>query len=180
MKIISLNCNHCGAPLDVPAKAKYVTCGFCDSRLQVQHTGNTYSTTVIEQLVEQANQIQEDVEFLKRQAAIAELDERWKRQRSKFTVRDNNGRESIPTAMGAALQAIGATVICGFLGVSILGPIAIVIWLLLCLVLLFHAKKAADYRDAHRRYQQQRRQLASSEKNSNSGIADTFRHGAWN
>ena len=84
MKIISLNCNHCGAPLDVPAKAKYVTCGFCDSRLQVQHTGNTYSTTVIEQLVEQANQIQEDVEFLKRQAAIAELDERWKRQRSKF------------------------------------------------------------------------------------------------
>lgn len=52
MKVIPLNCNHCGAPLEVAAKAKFVTCGFCNTRLSIQQTGSTYSTEVLEDLKE--------------------------------------------------------------------------------------------------------------------------------
>ena len=162
MKIISLNCNNCGGPLDVPVKARFVTCGFCNCRLEVQQTGNTFSTEVIEQLIQQTNQIQDDVEYLKRKAAIAELDEEWKSQKSKFTVRSKGGRVSVPTQTDAFIQ--------GFLGIIfaivtsfILGPIAILLGILLIAKVSVHAQKAVDYNAALKRYQKRRQKLTLQE-----------------
>ena len=40
-KLLNLSCNHCGAPLQVPEETKYLTCTYCSSRLQVEHSGGT-------------------------------------------------------------------------------------------------------------------------------------------
>lgn len=29
MRLISVNCNHCGAPLEVAEEVRFVTCAYC-------------------------------------------------------------------------------------------------------------------------------------------------------
>lgn len=178
MKIISLNCNHCGAPLDVPAKAKFVTCGFCSCRLQVQHTGNTYSTAVIEQLVEQTNQIQNDVDDLKRRAAIVELDERWRNQKLGLLVRNKQGRESVPTVIGTVIPGIMCLGFTLFL-TAIFGPLGFLGGLFCCAQIAMQIRKASNYSRAKQRYERQRRLLASR-GDGVSYPANSGQHRAWN
>jgi DNA-directed RNA polymerase subunit RPC12/RpoP len=64
MELISLSCNNCGAPLEAPESAKYLTCAFCGSRLSVQRTGSAYYTNVMEQIAENTAQTAKAVEAL--------------------------------------------------------------------------------------------------------------------
>ena len=73
MKVISISCNHCGAPLDVPLKTRYLTCSFCESRLEVQQSGNAYFTSVLEAV----SQIEEDVGTIKLQNELERIDREW-------------------------------------------------------------------------------------------------------
>ncbi len=54
MRVISLTCDKCRAPLEIPAKTEFVTCTYCSSRLAVQRSGNAVDTEVLES----ANQVQ--------------------------------------------------------------------------------------------------------------------------
>ena len=109
MKVIPLNCNHCGAPLEVAAKAKFVTCGFCNTRLSIQQTGSTYSTEVLEDLKETTEQIARDVEAIKHSTAIEQLDRQWERDRMSHMVTNKSGQHSLPTK-GGAMVAGGVVV----------------------------------------------------------------------
>lgn len=111
MKIISLNCNHCGAPLEVPAKARFVTCGFCEAKLTVEHTGNSYSTAVLEELQQTTRQIARDVAEMKSSTALEKLDAQWERSRKQHLVTGKHGQQSLPTKNGAV---IGGVMIAGF------------------------------------------------------------------
>ena len=46
MRLVSLNCNQCGAPLEVPEKVQFLTCGYCSARLNkaeaYQHSRQIY------------------------------------------------------------------------------------------------------------------------------------------
>ena len=44
MKIMSLSCNGCGAPLDATSETRFITCQVCEARLQVVHEGTTVRT----------------------------------------------------------------------------------------------------------------------------------------
>lgn len=103
MKLLALNCNQCGAPLEVPAKAKYVTCNFCSTQLSVQHTDKVAYTEAIEEIQERTRQMSEDLEYLKKQSAVEDLDRSWRRRREQFMVRSEQGKLSVPrksTAIG--------------------------------------------------------------------------------
>lgn len=166
MKILSLNCNHCGAPLDVPAKAKFVTCGFCDSRLAIQHSGNTYSTEVMEQLVQKTDAIQDDVRELKRRAALSELDLRWEQNKRQFIVKGKNGSESLPSAVGMGVQGIfGGIFVCIALVVS--PPFGIFALLIVAGGLISQSSKYSGYQAALKRYQSDRRRLMSGRSSTN-------------
>ena len=77
MKLLALNCNHCGAPLEVPEKANYLTCTFCQTQLSVQRSGGAAYTEALEKLDERTEQIADDVEILKLQAELDRLDREW-------------------------------------------------------------------------------------------------------
>ena len=70
MKILSLTCNHCGAPLEVPAKARFVTCTFCSSRLKITQEGNAAFTELLETLQDTTREIQEDIQTIKNQSFV--------------------------------------------------------------------------------------------------------------
>jgi hypothetical protein len=66
MRLISLPCDHCGGPLEAPLKTRFATCGFCGSRLSVEHSGNTHYTKVVERIDQTTQQIASDVKGLAR------------------------------------------------------------------------------------------------------------------
>jgi DNA-directed RNA polymerase subunit RPC12/RpoP len=54
---LSVNCNHCGATLEVDENTRFVTCKYCHSRLAIQTTGSAVFTKVLEKLEERTGQI---------------------------------------------------------------------------------------------------------------------------
>ena len=106
MKVIPLTCNHCGAPLEVAAKARFVTCGFCNARLTIQHTGSSYSTEVLEDIQETTQRIAEDIKQIKSNTAIERLDQQWERTRSKHLVTGKHGQQSLPAKSDAIVGGV--------------------------------------------------------------------------
>ena len=41
VKVDSVACNHCGAPLQVGSGTRFVTCAHCGSQLEVHRTGSS-------------------------------------------------------------------------------------------------------------------------------------------
>lgn len=169
MKILSLNCNHCGAPLDVPVKAKFVTCGFCDCRLAIQHSGNTHSTEVLEQLVEKTSVIQDDVNELKRRARLSELDLDWERNKRRFVVKGKNGSESLPSALGMTIQGVVGIVFACF-ALVLFPPIGMLVLVILGVNLFSQMTKYSGYQSAIQRYQTERRRLTSRSNSSSQSL----------
>ena len=64
MQLISLSCNKCGAPLEAPEGANFLTCGYCGSRLAVQRNGSAYYTQVLDQIDHKTTQILNKVDTL--------------------------------------------------------------------------------------------------------------------
>jgi LSD1 subclass zinc finger protein len=110
MKLLALNCNRCGAPLEVPEKAKFVTCTFCQTQLAVQRSGGAAYTEALEKLDERTEQIADDVEILKLQAELDRLDREWTSGRERYMRADNNGVMSVPTRAGALAVMLISTV----------------------------------------------------------------------
>ncbi|QEG01261.1 hypothetical protein Mal15_53370 [Stieleria maiorica] len=178
MKVISLNCNHCGAPLDVPAKARFATCGFCQAKLAVEHVGNSYSTSVLDELKETTEKIARDVAEMKSSSEIKELDERWQRERLSHMVTGKHGQQSLPTKTGAVAGGImiaafglfwtimaagitsaGARV--GAPGVVRIFPLFGVLFIGFGIFIAFRIFSRADaYERANKKYLDQRRELA--------------------
>lgn len=184
MKIISLNCNHCGAPLEVPAKARFVTCGFCEAKLAVEHTGNSYSTSVLEDLKQTTEQIARDVAAIKSSSAIEKLDAQWERSRSQHLVTGKHGHQSLPTKGGAVagglfiagfglfwtIMAAGITSAGSQMGAPGVVRIFPLFGLLFIAFGLFNAfriySKAEAFEKDNRDYRQQRQKLVREETKS--------------
>lgn len=109
--LISLRCDHCGAPIDVKAKAKFVTCGFCRANLAVHHTGSSYSTAMMEELKETTDALIKDVAQIKHNAELDRLDEHWERRRLKLLGTNKQGRQITQPPNPAVMIAVSGFVI---------------------------------------------------------------------
>jgi len=167
VKLLSLNCNHCGAPLEAPKSAKYLTCQYCNARLQVQHTGSAVYTEVIESIDERTRQIAEDVRAIRASEELEQLDREWAMQRANYMVSGKDGEMSVPGKGGAIMAGVVAvvgggiwTAFAAFMGAPIFFPL---FGLLFIAMGLFTAggiwMKATRFESGQRDYQYQRRQL---------------------
>ena len=96
MKVVDLSCNNCGAGIEVPLKAKFVTCKFCNTRLRIQHTETSAFTEV-------ALEMAQDIKQIKRDTSITRLDQEWMMRRESFQSRNKDGSHSMPSRGGAAV-----------------------------------------------------------------------------
>ena len=169
MKVISLNCNHCGAPLDVSAKARFATCGFCEARLAIEQTGNSYSTAVLDEIKDTTRKIAQHVAELKNSHELRQLEDEWNSKRNQFMVTHKNGRRSLATKNDAILGSVFAFG-CGVLWLIFAASIgAPVYFLLFGLVFVGAAligglsvySKAEAYSRAQSDYQRRRRKILS-------------------
>ena len=98
MELLSLACGHCGAPLEVPDGTRYVTCGFCSSKLEVHRSGGAIYTEVLEALQKRTAEIADDVEVLKLQNELERIDREWQADREKCVFHGENGSVIEPSA----------------------------------------------------------------------------------
>lgn len=175
MKVIPLRCNHCGAPLEAPKSAKFITCGFCESALAIQATGNSYTTRLLEEIQETTSNLKEQVDRLEVQADLRDLDDRWERERKSHLVKDKHGHLHEPNPVMAVIVG-GAMVMfalfwmsqatrmgapfAGFGLIFIIAPIAMAIH-------SFH--KADQLKKARRDYRRRRREVMNRAVSNDTG-----------
>lgn len=172
MKTLILNCNHCAAPLEVEVSANYATCAFCASQLEIQSTGSSHSTRVLDQLVTTTNQIHDEVVSVRNQLAIQNLDLKWERQSRVLADFDENGVESHPSPNAVIGNAIAFIVGC------LLFTWYTQAWFLFGFFLVIIAlksgydyTKAIDYLEAQRGYLKKRQKLVAKEQGETESLA---------
>jgi hypothetical protein len=164
MKLLTLSCNECGAPLEVPADAKFVTCGYCSARLAVQRTSNAVYTEVLEKIGEQTEKLAQEVEVLKLQNELARLDREWSDERERHMISDKHGRHEPSTASVIAPVLVGAVGLVMTLGMLGSGAPGMAIFGLLffafgIVIAVANAGKASAYTKAREQYEWRRSQL---------------------
>jgi LSD1 subclass zinc finger protein len=174
----SLNCNSCGAPLDVPTSARFVKCNHCNANLQVHRSDGGTFTEAVEKLTETTEDLAQQVEKLTRHNELAELDRCWEVERRSFMSQAKDGHSHLPIERVAWVGGIGAIVFGGLwtiLAFSITqsGPshgvfsVAKIIFPLFGLGFIgfgvfnaiFVHQRAQNYRRVERNYRLQRDQL---------------------
>ncbi len=111
MKIVSLTCNHCGSPLEVPQKVRFLTYQYCSSKLAVRSESGAVYTEVLEAIDERTERIADDVETIKLQNDLARLDREWVERKQKLMVRGNDNVYKVPSVIGSV---VGICVALGF------------------------------------------------------------------
>jgi len=77
METLSVRCNPCGAPLEVGADTRFVTCQFCNSSLEVKRTDNSVFTKEVAKIAENTGRMAESLEVIQLQNEIEQLDRVW-------------------------------------------------------------------------------------------------------
>ena len=166
MELETLNCNNCGAPLQVPESANFVTCNHCHTRLAIRRTESTTFTEKLEAIGAKQEQLLEKITRLERQNEVAFIDRQWEREKQRYMITDEHGRQHLPSEMGAVLTGVAMLV---FGVVWLVGTAAsgggpmVVVGLLVVLIglaaAMYQYHTAKDYRTAARRYRQRRKQV---------------------
>ena len=77
METVSVCCNRCGAPLDVGVNARFVTCKFCNSQLEVKRSESAVFTEEIIRIADSTRQMAGSLEVIELQNEIERLDREW-------------------------------------------------------------------------------------------------------
>jgi len=167
MKVLSVTCNNCGGPLEVPKKVRFVNCGYCSSRLEIRQSGGAVYSEVLEKIDQRTERIADDLEAIKTQNEIERLDREWIIHRDQYKVKNQDGSYDVPSATGSVVGGAVAIVFGIFWMVGAASTGAPGIFPLFGLVfigiafygMLNNTSKASDYQQAHDEYQAKRREL---------------------
>ncbi|MHC4875216.1 MAG: hypothetical protein ACYTGL_01880 [Planctomycetota bacterium] len=176
MSLIPVACHSCGAPLEVPDEARFVTCRHCGIQLEVKHNDSAAWTEQMEAIEEQTEAISERTEqlvdqvaHLQLQNAREEIDRQWDRERERFLIRQENGHQKEPSVFGAVF---GASVM-AVMGIVMGGAIHPAIGFLMVAIGLgagiYGMQRAARFEQARRHYQRRKADLRIDDFRPDSG-----------
>ena len=110
MDITTVACNNCGAALDVPPAARFVTCRYCGANLEVKRTPSTISTELLDRIDQRTAAMAEDLGALRRSQELEQLDHEWQLRRDGLLIRGKNGSVSEPTTVGGIVLIVFSSV----------------------------------------------------------------------
>lgn len=167
MKTESINCNHCGAALQVPESANFVTCNFCESQLAVRRTDSVVFTELLEEIGDRQTEILERLESMERSSRIADLDRQWERDKERYMIRGKYGRLHEPTEVGAYLcffvAAIGVVWTVVSASMFYRTPLFGFVFAAVAVAAgIYSLQKTKEFRRARRSWRRQRMSIANS------------------
>lgn len=110
MELVPVNCNGCGAALDVGPDTRFVTCAQCGARLAVKRSESAAYTEILEGLERKTDAIAEQLAEIQRQNELERIDREWEQERRQWFTRNKDGSMSEPSAAMGVVMAIVAAV----------------------------------------------------------------------
>ncbi len=167
MNADTLNCNNCGAPLGVPAAAKFVTCAHCGTQLAIRRTESVSYTEKLDSIAERTEEIAEQVSRLAQESELDRLDRQWAAEKEQFMVSNGKGNRSLPSAAGslvaggiAAVFGLIWTIFAASAGATGFFVAFGVVFIVFALFLAATGyTKVRDFQAAYRRYRRHRADL---------------------
>jgi len=167
MKVTKVCCQGCGADLQVDESVRYVTCNFCNSRLEIVHDPTVTHSRLLEKIERTTDQMIGNLKVIKLQNDLERLDREWEQQRENLLIRDKNGSLLEPSEIGTFITSLvfvlmGCVMFIFLRGISpqftFLGLLPI---LLGSLSFIFGMAKAKRFNRLKQHYRSQRHRLTS-------------------
>lgn len=106
MKLVSLNCNHCGAPLDVAPTSNFVTCNHCGTRLVVRRTESSAFTEQLDNIDAKQDEMLDRLERIERQTKKDDLDDESRRKVRAFLTKHSDGIMRFSSRVGIVMSGV--------------------------------------------------------------------------
>jgi hypothetical protein len=104
-------CQGCGADLQIDEGIRFVTCNYCNARLEVVHDATVTHTRLLDQIEKTTRQMAGNLKVIELQNDLERLDREWQIEREGWMVRNKDGSTSEP---GAVSSIIGGIIAIGF------------------------------------------------------------------
>ena len=101
MKISTLKCANCSAPLKVEADAKVTQCDHCQAYLAIESGESGLATKRLEKLEHSTATLSAELRDVQRDLALEKLDRQWKRDRMRYGQTGRYGEVVMPSREGA-------------------------------------------------------------------------------
>ena len=167
METLSVRCNHCGAPLEVAEKTRFVTCHYCHSSLEVKRTDNSIFTEEVAKIAENTGRMAESLEVIELQNELERLDREWGIDQTNHMVQGRTGPRPPGNPLFGLAFTIFFAVVCfgmassagshGTPGIFIMVPIGMGIFALVAGMM--GVVKGQERNESESRYQQRRAEL---------------------
>lgn len=165
--VIKLCCQGCGSDLEVDENVRFLTCNYCQSKLEVVRDVSVTHTRVLEKLERTTDRIAGNLKVIELQNDLARVDREWELKRQRMVTRSENGREWEPSMVGPVLGGIVIGISGLFLLLraadsaanSISPIIGILVMGLAGFVFYAGVSKAAKFSEMRERYEKGREEL---------------------
>ncbi len=163
MKIRSLTCENCGAPLEIPARNRHAQCEYCGSRLQIDQSGAPHVTEGPEEQPN-AKRLAAEVRALRGEKRLERLDREWTEERRRYLSGGKKGLR-VPSIAGSALGGCFATafgIVWMVIAAGISGPFALFGLVFIGMAVLSSAAgitRATKFRKARKKFDSKRHKL---------------------
>jgi len=164
---MKLCCQGCGADLQVSEEIRFVTCNYCQSKLEIVRDASVTHTRVLEKLERTTERIAGNLKVIELQNDLERLDREWEAASQGMMVRTRDGGVSAPSVAGAVIAAVMAIGFgCFFVTITLSqgAPSLFPLFGLLFVGVGFFAlmrgtSQANAYRDLRRRHEANRQRL---------------------
>ena len=97
MKLVSLSCNNCEAPLEIPESKEFIICSQCNTKQIVHKNENSVDSVVVEEMQEEIKDHAKEIEIKKLQNELKQLDLQWHLKKENFNSKygTNISRKSV-------------------------------------------------------------------------------------
>jgi len=169
MKVTKVCCQGCGADLQIDESIRYVTCNYCNTRLEVVHDQTVTHTRLLDKIERTTDRMANNLKVIELQNDLERLDREWESQRRGFMIRTKDGHLSEPSSAGSVVFGI-ILVGFGIVWITITGnghmpgifPLFGFAFIgLACFNLVRGANKASAYQARRSQYHDERQRLIS-------------------
>lgn len=156
-------CDSCGAPLQVPSTANFVTCQHCQTALSVKRDNSIHYTQILEDIYEKTQELGERIDAISGWHEVEALDRKWEMDRQRLLKPGETVATSFETNASIIFgMLIGCTsVLAGFF---IAEPLifGLLLTVLICGRAIYRGNRAIRFRNYENRYLMERQQLVDS------------------
>lgn len=118
MKVTKVCCQGCGADLQIDESIRFVTCNYCNARLEVVHDSTVTHTRQLDKIERTTARMADNLKVIELQNDLERIDREWDNQRNNLMVRNKNGHAAEPSSAGSMVGGI-ITIVFGIFWMSI-------------------------------------------------------------